>query len=175
VSFVEIASLGANVTSYASTGLAPSTTYTYRVRAYDGPNFSGYSNAATATTLPVPAAPSDLTATTVSSSRIDLAWTDNSFNETAFKVERSTDGMTFALIATLNPNTTAYANTNLTASTQFFYRVSATDGANDSPPSNVASATTLPPPAAPNNRCFGCWGSTAMLDTRPITSTRLVP
>ena len=31
------------------------------------------------------------------------------------------------------------------------------------------------PPAAPNNRCFGCWGSTAMLDTRPITSTRLVP
>ena len=151
VTFAEIASLGANVTSYANTGLAASTTYTYRVRAYDGPNFSGYSNAATATTLPVPAAPSNLTATTVSSSRINLAWTDNAFNETAFKVEQSTDGVTFALIATLNANTTAYANGNLAASTQFYYRVIATDGANDSPPSNVASATTLPPPAPPTN------------------------
>src|SRR5439155_1557872 len=85
---------------------------------------------------------------TVSSSRINLAWTDNAFNETAFKVERSTDGVTFALIATLNANTTAYADGNLAASTQFYYRVIATDGANDSPPSNVASATTLRPPTS---------------------------
>ena len=151
VSFTQIASVGPNVTSYASMGLSGSTTYTYRVRAFDGPNFSGYSNEATATTLPVPAAPSNLTAAAVSPSRINLAWTDNSFNETNFKVERSTDGTSFTLIATLNANTTAYANTNLIASTQFFYRVVATDGANDSPPSNVASATTLPPPAAPSN------------------------
>jgi Zn-dependent metalloprotease/transcriptional regulator CtsR len=149
--FVEIASVGANVTAYANTGLAGSTTYAYRVRAYENPNVSGYSNTATATTFPVPAAPSNLTATAVSSSRINLAWTDNSTNEIGFKVERSTDGATFSLLVTLGANAVSYADTNLAASTQFFYRVRATDGANDSAPSNTASATTHPPPAPPTN------------------------
>jgi hypothetical protein len=33
----------------------------------------------------------------------------------------------------------------------------------------------MPPPAAPSRMCLGLPGSTAMLDTRPITSTRLLP
>jgi Zn-dependent metalloprotease/transcriptional regulator CtsR len=149
--FTEIATLGANVTTYASLGLAGSTTYYYRVRAYDGPNLSAYTNVASATTLPVPTAPTNLTATAVSSSRIDLAWTDNATSETAYKLERSTNGTTFTLLATLGPNAVSYSNLNLPASTQFWYRVVATDGYNDSAPSNVASATTLPPPTAPSN------------------------
>ena len=151
VTFVEIASVGANVTTYASVGLAGSTTYHHRVRAFDGPNLSAYSNVASATTLPVPAAPTNLSATAVSSSRIDLAWTDNAASETGYKVERSTNGTTFTLLATLGPNATAYSNVNLAASTQFWYRVLATDGYNDSAPSNVATATTQPPPTAPAN------------------------
>src|SRR6185369_12315287 len=139
----------ANVTTYVSLGLAGSTTYSYRVRAFDGPNLSAYSNVASATTLPVPTAPTNLSATAVSSSRIDLAWTDNATSETAYKVERSLDGTSFTLLATVAANSTAWSNLNLNASTQFWYRVRATDGYNDSAPSNVASATTLPPPAAP--------------------------
>ena len=149
VTFAEIASVGANVTTYVSLGLAGSTTYSYRVRAFDGPNLSAYSNVASATTLPVPTAPTNLSATAVSSSRIDLAWTDNATSETAYKVERSLDGTFFTLLATVAANSTAWSNLNLAASTQFWYRVRATDGYNDSAPSNVASATTLPPPAAP--------------------------
>src|SRR5204862_507168 len=79
-------------------------TYTHRVRAYDGPNDSGYSNAAAATTLPAPAAPSGLLATPTSPSRIDLAWTDNAANEQGFKVERATGGGGFSVIATLGAN-----------------------------------------------------------------------
>lgn len=44
---------------------------------------------------PGPAAPTDLTATAVSSSRIELRWTDNATTETGFKLERSLDGVTF--------------------------------------------------------------------------------
>jgi hypothetical protein len=43
----------------------------------------------TPTATPIPAAPTNLTATAASSSQINLSWTDNSNNETGFKVERS--------------------------------------------------------------------------------------
>ncbi len=52
--FANIASVGANVTSYANTGLASSTSYTYRVRAKNSGGNSGYSNEATALTAAPP-------------------------------------------------------------------------------------------------------------------------
>jgi mannan endo-1,4-beta-mannosidase len=50
-SFAQIATLGANVTSYSNTGLSANTAYRYRVRAYNAVGNSGYSNIAAATTL----------------------------------------------------------------------------------------------------------------------------
>jgi hypothetical protein len=41
-----------------------------------------------ADTTPASAAPSNLMATTVSDTRIDLTWTDNTYDETGFKIER---------------------------------------------------------------------------------------
>lgn len=52
--FGQIATLGANVTVYADTGLAPGSTYVYRVRACNAVGCSDYSNEATATTPVVP-------------------------------------------------------------------------------------------------------------------------
>ena len=50
VTFTQITSIGADVTSYIDTGLTPDTTYTYRVRAYNAAGNSGYSNEESATT-----------------------------------------------------------------------------------------------------------------------------
>jgi LmbE family N-acetylglucosaminyl deacetylase len=151
--FTTLATLGANVTTYSNTGLTASTTYFYRVLASNAGGNSAYSNVASATTTGLPpAAPSALTATTVSSSQINLAWVDNATNETSYRVERSTDGTTFTSLATLGANVTTYSNTGLTPSTTYFYRVLASNGSGDSAASNVASATTQAPstpPAAP--------------------------
>src|SRR6185436_3539436 len=49
-SFSEIATLGANVTSYSDTGLNCTTTYYYRVRASNASGNSAYSGTASATT-----------------------------------------------------------------------------------------------------------------------------
>ncbi len=151
VNFTLITTLVSNTTSYTNSSLTAATTYTYRIRAYEGTNYSAYSNTATATTQPPPAAPSDLTATAVSSSRINLAWTDNSSNEAGFKLERSTDGVSFTQVAILTANVTSYANTLLPASTTYTYRVRAYEGTNHSAFSNAATASTQPPPAAPTN------------------------
>ena len=247
--FAQIATVGANVTTYSnSTGLVANTTYTYRVRYYQGTTLnSDYSNEAYATTLPPPppvpvlvapavgsvistltptlawntasgaasygvqvstsptfattvvnqsglsstqyaiasglswntlyywranatntsgstsawsaawvfvtaagpppAAPSNLTATVVSSSQINLSWQDNSNNETGFAIERKTGaGGTYAQIATVGANVTGYNSTLLSASTLYYYRVRAYNANGNSGYSNEAYATTLPPP-----------------------------
>ncbi|TMB96932.1 MAG: hypothetical protein E6J42_08565, partial [Chloroflexi bacterium] len=151
VNFIQAAILVANSTSYSNTNLTSSTAYTYRVRAYEGPNYSAFSNTAAATTQPTPAAPTGLTATAISSSRIDLAWTDNAGNEAGFKIERSIDGVNFSQVGTAPVNATAFSNTNLPPATVYTYRVRAYDGPNNSLYSNNASATTQPAPAAPTN------------------------
>jgi len=53
-SYFQIATVGAGVTSYSNTALNASTTYYYRVRAYNAAGNSDYSNEASATTLPPP-------------------------------------------------------------------------------------------------------------------------
>jgi len=53
--FIEIATVGANVTTYIDAELPNSTPYTYRLRAYNTAGNSGYSNSASSTTPPAPA------------------------------------------------------------------------------------------------------------------------
>ena len=43
--------MGANVTTFANSGLSKNTTYRYRVAAFNASGVSGYSNIASATTL----------------------------------------------------------------------------------------------------------------------------
>lgn len=92
-------------------------------------------------TMP-PNAPTNLTAAPQSASQVKLTWVDNSNNESAFKIQRSPDGITFTTVGTASVNATTFTDNNLTPSTQYFYRVVATNVVGDSGPSNVVSATT---------------------------------
>ncbi len=145
--FSQIATVGANVTSFSNTGLTASTSYSYRVRAYNTDGESGYSNTASAATPPaagVPNAPSNLTATAVSRSQIDLAWADNAGNETGFIIERGkgSSGTDFTRIATVGANVTRYSNSGLAANTAYRYRVYAYNASGTSGYSNIAGAKT---------------------------------
>ncbi len=93
--------------------------------------------------LPTPLAPTNLIATAVSSSQINLAWSAGSTNQTGFRIERSTNGTTFTQIATTSAGTTTYSNSGVSVGMTYYYRVSATNTFGDSPYSAVASATTL--------------------------------
>ena len=107
---------------------------------------SAYSNTASATTtLPLPAAPTTLSATAVSASQINLLWADQSNNESGFRIERCR-GVTctnFVQIAQIGPNTTSFTANGLTKNTEYRFRVCAFNTAGNSTYSNTASARTL--------------------------------
>jgi hypothetical protein len=93
----------------------------------------------------VPNAPTNLAATVISKSQINLSWTDNATNETGFYIERC-KGSTctnFTRIATVGANVTTYANTGLAKGTTYRYRVQAYNASGTSAYSNIVTATTL--------------------------------
>jgi len=141
--YAPIATLGLNVTSYSDTGLTKNTTYYYRVKATNVVGPSAYSNEANATTLNLDG-PSGLTATSVTSMKITLSWTDNSTDESGFAIERKTgEAGTYAEVARVGANVATYSDNNLSQNTQYFYRVKSFNGTGYSPYSNEVNPTTL--------------------------------
>jgi hypothetical protein len=83
---------------------------------------SGWSGGGGLTTIATPT----LTATVISATQIDLSWT-NVANESSYKLEWSANGTTgwTQIGGTIAANTTTFSHTGLTASTAYYYRVSA--------------------------------------------------
>ncbi len=90
----------------------------------------------------IPEAPTNLTASAVSSTDILLNWQDNSDNETGFAIEQKVSG-SFVGIGSVGVDATNATITGLTAGTFAEFRAKATGTNGDSTYSNSASATTL--------------------------------
>lgn len=155
-SYSAIKTLPANTTVYSDTTVSANTKYYYKVKAKNSYGDSGYSNEINITTPPCgtpPNAPTNLTLNVVSSTQINLTWTDNSNNESGFKIERKIEGGSYLEIASVGVNVTSYNDTSLSPNTKYYYKVIAYNSFGQSS-SNEASATTLPlgaPPNAPTN------------------------
>jgi hypothetical protein len=144
--YTQIATVGANTTSFTNSGLSEATKYWYRVRDYNTYTTSAYSGEKSVTTLyNIPAAPSGLTITSLQTNKVSFSWTDNSGDETGFKIQRK-QGATgrYTTIKTTGANVTTYTDndTALRDGTLYYYRVSATNPAGDSAFSNEVSGTT---------------------------------
>jgi len=123
--------------------------------------------------LNAPNPPSGLTATGFSTSQINLAWTDNSTNETGFLLERKTgSGGAWSQIASLGANVVTFSNTGLTEGTTYYYRVRAYHSYGTSAYSNEAmAATPVALPAAPSNLTVSVIASTQITLTWTDNST----
>jgi len=153
-------------TSYADTGLTPSTAYTYQVQALGSTGLvSNFSNSASATTAAPttntgPAAPTNLTATAPSSTEVDLNWAASS-GASQYSVVR--DG----IVIQSGITTTNYKDTTVAAGTSYSYDVVAQDANNTSsaPSSNVSvtspTVVDTTKPGAPTNLV-----STSVTDTQ---------
>lgn len=95
-------------------------------------------------TYPHPVAPSNLTATAISTSGVKLQWTDNSNNEGAFFVRyKETGKPTFQYLAMTEANATEYTTDVLLCNKSYTFQVSSVAFGNMESPSNEASATTF--------------------------------
>jgi len=167
--------IGRTSLNYNLTGLNWNTNYYWRVNAHNSYGTSAWS-AQRYFMTPLGPPPTDLTGTPISSSRIDLGWTDTTTGEAGFMIERKKGAAgTYALVATVGPDVTSYSNASgLLPSTEYYYRVRAYLSTKYTGYSNDTSATTLPPPppvptltSPPSNAIVP--GLTATLSWNPST------
>ncbi len=94
----------------------------------------------------VPLAPTGLAANVVSPTQINLSWTDNSTNETGFKIQRKTSSESYAIVGNANTDVLTFSDTGLLPSTTYTYRVYSYNAAGNSPTySNEVTVTTSLP------------------------------
>jgi len=91
-----------------------------------------------------PAAPSALAATARSATEIRLSWTDNSDNETRFKIRRSLDGTDFYTLTPIfaGPGATSVTDNALGPETTYYYKIRSENDAGVSPYIGPADSTT---------------------------------
>jgi formate-dependent nitrite reductase cytochrome c552 subunit len=144
--------VGANVTSFANTGLTLGVTYYYRVFAFDG---AGNTSAPSITVSAAPqgatppAAPTNLVVKSIGTTSITIGWRDNANNEQGFYVWRCTASCTLPSAVwtrvdgnTVGQNTITFTNTGLQRLKTYWYRVQAYNATGTSGFSNIVSART---------------------------------
>ncbi|MBI4712698.1 MAG: fibronectin type III domain-containing protein [Planctomycetes bacterium] len=129
------------MTASSDTALSEVTTYYYRICTYKSLSNSAYSNIAQATTAIAP--PTNLWAASISPTQVTVVWQDNSNNESGYRIERSSDGLNFAMLTMTGPSITTYSNAYLIEGAPYYYRVCAYNSAGRSTYSNIVPAATL--------------------------------
>jgi len=154
--FDQVATTGANSSGKVISGLAPGTTFFFKVYAYNGDGNSAYSNAIEVTTdemVTTPDAPANLNASNISTSSLSLNWNDNANDEDNYTVQISNDNVSFTNEKTLSANSTSSEITGLNDNTTYYFRVFASNSAGNSGYSNTVEVTTIDgitAPAAPS-------------------------
>jgi uncharacterized repeat protein (TIGR01451 family) len=138
-----VATLPQGTLSYVDTGVSPATSYQYEIIATDAQGDSNPSMPATGTTDP-----GAVTATaTAAGTTATISYT-TAGTPTSYLIERSLNpGGGFTSVGTTSA--TSFNDSTLSNATTYYYRVTASNSAGSSAPSNVVSVTTVT--AAPVN------------------------
>jgi len=145
-SFAAVDSIDGIITSYNDINLQSATMYTYYVEAVNIFGSSLPSNQESAMTFTEPpSAPTNLTATAVSVTQIDLSWTASATGSPSlYRISRSAE-TGFAVIDSVEGFLTTYSDTTVQLGVEYTYFVDAKNLGGYSAQSNQANATTSDP------------------------------
>lgn len=123
--FATVAVLGAGETIYTDAGCWSGTTYTYRAKARGAAGDSGYTDEWTVTSLQVGAgaytAPTSLTIAPLSPTTAQVSFIDANAGQASHLLERSADGVSWMVVASLGTATT-WQDTGLEPGSSYWYR-----------------------------------------------------
>jgi regulation of enolase protein 1 (concanavalin A-like superfamily) len=139
--FTTINNTAANATSFVDAGLTGSLRYFYRVSTLDATGVSTPSAVVSAVNRP--SAVTNFAITSLNNTQTVLNWRDT-HGETGFRVERSTDNVTFNTLATVGVNIPSYTDSGLTSGTTYYYRVTPTSALGDGVANTASGSTRLP-------------------------------
>jgi hypothetical protein len=120
----------------------------YRLQAASPCRGTGRDGADMGVTYPlggIPAQPLRLAVLSSGTNALTLTWSDDSQNEDGVIVQRSSDAMTWATIATLPAEATNHVDDMATLGQKYYYRVQHTNYVGISPFSNIGSGQRLAP------------------------------
>ena len=137
-----------NVTTYSVTGLSQSTSYYYRIRAYNTGGTSGYSGTVnTATLANLVSVPAVNPASSIAATSFSANWNAVT-GVTKYFLDVATDNAFTNFVAGFNDkdvgNVLTYSVTGLTAGNIYYYRVRAFNASGTSSSSNIVLVKTIP-------------------------------
>lgn len=132
--WAQLTTVAANITNYTDNTLNATSVYSYRVQTLGATANSDYSNVVQ--TTPVPLAPTNLQLSQPIVFQIQLSWTDNSNNESGFRIERRENAGNWGVLTTVGANITNYTDNGITPSHVYTYRVQALSPVGNSDYSN---------------------------------------
>ncbi|MCP5325024.1 MAG: DUF1588 domain-containing protein [Oceanospirillaceae bacterium] len=163
-SWSNLQELAAGATTYRDAAISVGSTYQYRVAAFNSAGSSAYVQSTSLLVEQkeiIPATPTNMLATPMLSS-IVLSWEDNAGNEANYLLERRVDNGSWALLATLNPNSQSYNDTGVATGKRYDYRVSAKNSAGTSMTASIFGLSLASAPVADaresafNSKCVNC-------------------
>lgn len=124
--WMTVASVLGNQSTYTDTGLSEASRYYYRIRTITASSapylyFPSTSTGYYATTML--RAPLDVKAEITSTSKVKITWADNSDNETGYQIERKTGNGNFVTLKSVSTNTTVYEDTSAVNGELYTYRI----------------------------------------------------
>jgi acid phosphatase type 7 len=157
----------ADATTYSDASARPATTYSYTVEAIDSAGQGSGQSAGAPVTTPdhAPTAPTGVTATAVSSTRVDLTWSESTDDVGVRGYDVLRDGV---VLATVGP-VTSTSDTTVKAGTRYSYQIRAIDTADQRSALSAAAVVTTPSGAA--DPVVAAAGDIACASTTP-TSTQ---
>jgi len=149
-SFPSPASAYTTSRSYTSTSRAANTTYWVRVRAENSAGWSGWSPMTSfKTKVAKPNAPSNVSASRSSDTRIVVSWTRNATSGAPYSnievLRRSNVTGSYSKIATISGSATSYTDTSAVAGRRFRYQVRAKNDGGTSAAATSNYVSTTPP------------------------------
>jgi subtilase family serine protease len=92
---------------------------------------SGSATVTVAAQVPIPAAPTNLVASTVSKTQVNLSWSESASSVTGYNIQRSSNGGK-GWVQLAQVTTTSYSDTTVSGGKTYLYRVDASDSAGSS-------------------------------------------